>query len=70
MKEFDTFLARAQARRAWLEQAATNCRARVRRERQKTERAQARRASAAAREPRLSPLHDVRQRKEMRADAA
>ena len=43
MKEFDTFLARAQARRAWMEQAATNCRARVRRERQETERLRTRR---------------------------
>lgn len=43
MKEFDTFLARVQARRAWLEQAATNCRARVRRERQETERLRTRR---------------------------
>lgn len=46
MKEFDTFLARVQARRAWLEQVAANCRARMRRERQETERMQTRRIVA------------------------
>ena len=46
MKEFDTFHARVQARRAWLEQVAANCRARVRRERQEAEREQTRRIAA------------------------
>ena len=45
MKEFDTFLARVQARRAWFEQMAANCQ-RMRWERQKAQRMQTRRIVA------------------------